>query len=199
MKTNDAISKSLQKILSNPENLKLLGSGNNTIVNGNSNVVVLGNLSINAKKEAPKPPVICPPGSISEEQIRSIDDLIKEIAEIEAQAGVELGKAIAKWKAVYKKKFKLLSYRCLPLEKFDDVMSWLRQTRARLQPKLRRRNNDEWRLNKYKGIFARGKELGFTKEQITQMAGKKFNKDIKSIKELGEQNLEKFYRYIFSL
>lgn len=93
----------------------------------------------------------------------------------------------------------MLGYRCLPAEKFDEAISWLLQSRARLQPKLRRRDNTQWRNNRYKGIFARAKELGITKEEIIMIANKKFNKNIKSIKELGEQNLDKLYRYIFSL
>lgn len=130
---------------------------------------------------------------------KKIDDLIKEVAEIESKAGLPKDQAIGKWRKKYKDKFKLLGYRCLPAEKFDEAISWLLQSRARLQPKLRRRDNTQWRNNRYKGIFARAKELGITKEQIIMIANKKFNKNIKSIKELGEQNLDKLYRYIFSL
>lgn len=189
---------SINKIFSNPANAKLLSGNNNTIISGNKNTVIHGDYNVNVKK-INRPKVTCPPGSINEKQIKRIDDLTKELAEIEIQAGMDKGKAYSKWRAAFKNRYSLSSYRCLPSEKFDEAEAWLLQQRAIKQPKLRRRDNDTWRKNKYKGIYARARELGVSKDEILSIAIRKFGKEIKSISELGERNLDKLYKIIFSL
>lgn len=170
---------------------------NNSVINGNDNVVIHGDININ-KKETKSVKTDCPPNSINEEQVKKINDLRNEVANIEIKTGMDRPKAYGKWMALFKKKFKLASYRCLPSDRFEDAVSWFLQEKAKLQPKLRRRDNPQWRSNKYKGIYSRGKELGMSKEDIIALANEKFNKNIASLKDLGEQNLEKLYRSMFA-
>jgi hypothetical protein len=65
--------------------------------------------------------------------------------------------------------------------------------RARSLPKLRRSDNEEWRKRIYRAIWPLARELGFQDAQLYDFAFTELGlkKSITSLKELGEQNLER--------
>jgi len=143
---------------------------------------------------------------ITQEQVYKIDELLKQIVEIHINAGKistkdEIRKAHRDWGAKLKRNFKITNRNLIPKEQYDDVIKWLQQQNAINRPKLRRTNNDEWRKKQYTAINARINQLGLPREKIYEIANSRLElkTPITSLKELGEQNLEKLYRIIFAL
>ncbi|CAM1364277.1 AlbA family DNA-binding domain-containing protein [Tenacibaculum xiamenense] len=142
---------------------------------------------------------------ISGEQANQIKEYINQIVDLNSKAGKlkddkEKGKFYASTWNKFKKKFGVTSYQLLPINKFDEAKNWLQRQLAIQKPKLRRTNNDEWRKRNYKAIWSKSRELNMSKEQIYQMAFErlKLKTPITSLKDLGEQNLDKLYRIMMS-
>jgi len=70
---------------------------------------------------------------------------------------------------------------------------------AMLRPKLRRADNPAWRNQHYKAIWAKARELGFTKDQVYALSGDRLGKTITSLKQLGERNLKSLYNIIMAI
>ena len=138
------------------------------------------------------------PEHISEQQAFQIKELIDKLAEIDSLAGRPDSHG-AWYKRLYKR-YHITSYKLLRHTDFEDAISYLRQQIAIAQPKLRRRDNEAWRDHKYRAIWAKARELGLSSEQVHQLATDQLNlkKPISSLKELGEQNLLKFYRIMLN-
>ncbi|PAF46096.1 hypothetical protein BKH46_09075 [Helicobacter sp. 12S02634-8] len=66
------------------------------------------------------------------------------------------------------------------------------------RPQIRRRNNAAWRKELYSAIYAKASELGLEKEDIYSIVLNKYGKKIKSLTELGEQNLTKLKAHLFA-
>lgn len=167
-------------------------------VTGNGNVVAGRDVNIN--RRVVKKNVVQPgPEHVTEAQKLKIKELIGELSEI----GVKAGRApsYGKWWNKFYKQFKVTSYHLLPAAEYDAAISWLYEQRARETPKLRRTDNQAWRNHRYRGIWARARELGMSDEQLYALATERLElkKPITSLTELGEQNLDRLYRIVMGL
>jgi hypothetical protein len=172
----------------------------------NVNQTVIGNDNVVAGRDVIQTPrvvtkrVIQPrPEDISEEESAEVKRLIDELAAIDVAAGRP--DSHGKWYNTLYKTFGVTSYKTIPKYKHDDVLTWLHQQTGRSMPKLRRTNNPEWRNRRYTAIYAKANQLQMQKTEIYDFAFDrlKLKKPIASLKELGEQNLDKFYRIMMGM
>lgn len=138
------------------------------------------------------------PDHITEEQAFKIQQQIKKVAEIDLVAGQP---SYGRWQNKLKKTFKVTSYKLIAREDYPAVVTWLQQQAAILRPKLRRTDNERWRNEFNTAIYAKANELGMQKRDVYDLAEKrlKLPKPIDSLKDLGEQKLERFYRMMQQL
>lgn len=164
---------------------------------GNGNVVA-GRDVIHTPRIITKRVIQPRPEDISEEEAAEIKRLIDELAAIDVAAG--RSDSHGKWYGSLYKTFGVTSYKTIPKYKDEDVITWLRQQTDRNMPKLRRTNNEEWRHRRYTAIYAKAIHLGLSKANVYEMAFDrlKLKKPIASLKELGEQNLDRLYRVMIS-
>lgn len=164
-------------------------------IQGDKNIQIGGDFVIN-KREVIKN--IIKPGiqHIIEEQAYKIKQLIDQLSEMDVKTGRR--DSHSKWYSKLYKRFKVTSYKTIPLEIYEEVVTWLHQQIAQERKKLRRANNTEWGKQHYTAIYARAKKLGLEKEQIYEIAQLKLclKKPITSLKELGERNLKRLYNII---
>ena len=165
---------------------------------GDGNVVAGGNL-IQTKKVVQKNVTQPGPQHITEEHAYEIKRLIDELSQIDVDSG--RADSHRHWYSWMYGKFKVTSYKTVPVEKYESVMSWLRQQRAINRPKLRRPANDKWRDQLYGSIYGRWRQLGYEKAAIYNFAFERLELDapISSLKELGEQNLKRLYDIVFRM
>ena len=165
---------------------------------GNGNFIVGGDFNLNPRTVV-KNSISPGPEHITDEQALKVREFINELAKMDEQAGRPLSHS--RWYTKLYKRFKITSYKLVPLNQLAEVESWLKQQKAMQRPMLRRSNNPAWRKNIYSAIYARATELGIDKSQLYQIAYQKLklNKPVNSLKELGERNLEKLRVYLFSL
>lgn len=146
-----------------------------------------------------RPQVMRGPGYISPEVAAAIQKKVKALVDLEVAAGAEKTKAFAKWWSALKKHFAVPSYLEIPVSKGEHALDWLSQQRVIRRPRIRRANNDMWRAEHYRGIWARSKELGMSRADVYQLVHEKLGKTVVSLKNLGERDLKKLYSIIFSL
>lgn len=166
---------------------------------GNGNVQV-GRDYIRTEKHTTRNVIKPTSENITDKQATDIKDMVDKLAEIDVLAGRP--DSHGQWYARLYRKFPCRnSYHLIHGEDFPQVMAYLRMEAAKSRPKLRRTNNAEWR-KKYTGaIWARTKSIGLSHDAVHQLATERLNlaKPIRSLNELGEQNLEKFYRMVLKL
>ena len=169
------------------------------IINGDGNVQVNGNMNINSKKIERVPPPPRGPEHITDLQAYKLMELVKKAVEIESKAGKEPSKAFPAWWSKLKKKYKVPRYDLIPCNLGDEAISYMQQEIAKLRPKLRRRDNEAWRNEHYRGIWSRSKELGHDKPWVYALVEEKIGKKIESLTTLGEQDLKKLYTIVMSI
>jgi hypothetical protein len=164
---------------------------------GNGNLQAAGHIYVN-RREVHRLVQAPGPEHITEEQAFTIQQHIQKLAEIDLSSGAP---SYGRWQNKLKRRFKVTSYKLIARRDYPAVLSWLRQQAAIIRPKLRRTNNARWRGEFYTGIYAKANELGMQKQQVYDLAKErlKLAKPISSLKELGEQKLERFYRIIQKL
>lgn len=137
---------------------------------------------------------------ITDRQATQIKDMVDKLAEIDVLAGRP--DSHGEWYARLYRKFPCRnSYHLIHIEDFPQVMTYLRIEAAKSRPKLRRTNNDAWRKRYTTAIWAHTKGIGMSHDAVHQLATERLNlaKPIRSLNDLGEQNLEKFYRMVMKL
>jgi hypothetical protein len=93
--------------------------------------------------------------------------------------------------------FEISTYRELPGERYEDAVQFLREAKARNFPKIRRKDNELWRKQHYKTIYGIGKKaLGWTDDEILAFASLKLKKTVKSMADVGEQDLARIARMV---
>ena len=116
---------------------------------------------------------------------------------MDVSAGKNEQRSFQTWWSYLKKTFKVSTYKEIARDHFNDAVSLLQQAKARNLPKIRRKDNELWRNNHYKSIFATAKKaLGWTEEQIYAFASLKIGKPVDSLSKLGERDLAKLTRLI---
>ena len=140
------------------------------------------------------------PEHVTDEQAGQIKAMIDELADIDVRAGRP--DSHGGWfKRLYRKFPCRNSYHLIRREHFPAVMQYLRVEAAKARPKLRRTDNAEWRNRFYRSIWVRARELGMSRDQVHDLATERLRlkKPLRSLTELGEQNLERFYRMVLDL
>lgn len=143
---------------------------------------------------------------ISQEQARNISEIVKDIIIILEGSGKinnkeERSKAFAEWNGKFNRKFKITTRTMLPKEDYKEALSWIRKQHGMQISKLRRTDNPAWRNKRYTGIYSKLGELNLPQETAKEIANSifKLKNPITSLKELGEQNLEKLYKKVMSM
>jgi len=121
---------------------------------------------------------------LSPEQALKIQDLVKELAEMDVAAGKGEAKSFQTWWSYLKNTFKVTTYKEIPKERFDEAVSLLQQAKGMNLPKIRRKDNELWRKQHYRSIFGTAKKgMGWSDEQIHDFASLKLGKDVTSLSE----------------
>jgi len=162
------------------------------------NIIAMGDVYKNQrpiKKNVVRPG----PEHISQATGRRIHDLVVELGDIDKSAGK--GATYGRWWSKFKKHFQITSYHLLPAEQGDEAIAWLERQKAMQRPKLRRTDHRAWRESYYTAIWARAKQLGLSKEDVYDLAFERLllKKRVTSLTDLGERNLERLHRIIFSI
>jgi hypothetical protein len=90
------------------------------------------------------------------------------------------------------RRFDVPSYLLIPREKYGDALTFLRQQRAIRRGTLRRRNPPAFAQDRFRAIFSRATELGWSRQQVYDFAGErlKLKRPLTSLKQLGLAQLE---------
>lgn len=168
-------------------------------IQGDGNIQATGDVNINTKK-IERFDVHPGPQHIAEAQAFKIKELIDKAVDIETKAGKNKGNLYAKWWASIKRKFKVTSYKLIPVDRGDEAIAWLQQQKAIKLPKIRRKDNPEWRKQLTGAIWARSNnQLGMTKQDVYNLVLTRIGKNISSLTDLGEQDLKKLHSVIFAM
>lgn len=168
-------------------------------VNGNDNIVTGGDLLINTRKVSRT--VFSPgPQHVSESTAYQIKKHIDELVELESCTRNPALNPYAKWWSKLQRQFKVTTYKAIPCEQSERVIQWLQKQKALLRPKLRRASNETWRQQYYKAICTRSQQIGIDKPALLELAQTKLGlkRDISSLTELGERDLQRLHQIIFA-
>ena len=173
------------------------GSTSVDVSGDNNNFVFGGDININ-KRVVQRTKIQPGPEHISSHQAAALQNLVKKAAEVEVVAGMSSQAAYQKWWSMVKRRFDVASYREIPRDRGEEAITWLRQRIAMNRPKLRRRDNKNWRNEHYSAIWARARQLGYSKGDVYGIVYDKLGKRVSSLKQLGERNLKKLYNILMS-
>lgn len=173
-------------------------SGGSQSIIGNGNIQAGGDININ-KKETIRNEFKPGPEHITAAQARKLQKLVEKATEIEETAGVDRGKAFAKWWGRLKDLYNVGTYREIPAHLGEHAIAYMTQQIAIMRPKLRRNDNSSWRNEHYKGIYARARQLGISKGEVYAIAFDRLGVQVISLTKLGEQNLKKLYQIIMAM
>lgn len=177
----------------NPQMINVEGFMN---IIGNSNNVagrdILINSSIKRRFEFT-------PGedNISSDQASKLKKIVDQIVELEKKTRQKPKSHQAVWSA-FNRHMKVTYYRECRKENYPQAEAYLMKWKGRLQSQKKFMNTEteEWRKVKFTGIYARAKSaLGWGKEDVHNYIRGKYGVD--SLKDLKNEDLESFYRYIF--
>lgn len=136
------------------------------------------------------------PGDITSEQASRLKELVNDIVELEKETRTHPKGYAGVWNAL-NRHCGVTYYREIKEAQFDDAEVYLSRWMGRLKKGLKRVDKDRWRNDKYGAIFARTKQLGISKDEVDELLWSRYNKG--SLKDLTQQELQKFYVYIFGL
>ena len=134
-------------------------------ISGDGNIVAGRDVNIN-KRVVTRPKIQPGPQHISASQAAELQKLVKKAAEIDVTGGMSPQAAFQKWWGMVKDKYDVPTYREIPRKNGEEAISWLRQRIAMNRPKLRRTDNKNWRNEHYSAIWARARELGYSKGDV---------------------------------
>ena len=155
-----------------------------------------GPMHIHQKPQINKTDFVRESHHITEAQAADIKQRLDELGERDEKAGK--GGTYGKWMNMFKHRFELTTYKALPEMRLEEALSWIRQQKAINRSSLRRTNNEEWRKDHLKAIWASAHQLDWGKEAVHQAAQNyfKLKTPIDSVSDLGEQKLEKFAAFM---
>lgn len=139
---------------------------------------------------------------IDTEQQYQIREKIKELADLLSLDSTKERNGFSKAYQMLYNKFKIPTYKALNKELFSDAMTFLQRQIATIgMKKLKRVSAEEWRKKRYTAIYARCKQIGIDKSELTNIINGTLNhkKSYCSLKELSDRSLEYVYKRIFSM
>jgi len=173
------------------------GSIRQTIV-GDNNTQVAGDYVEN-KKVLQKNIVQPDHRHIDEATAFEIKRLIDFLAEIDVLAG--RSDSHSGWFSRLYRRYRVTSYKLIPVEYGEDAIQWLRQQVPQQRSKIRRKDPKVWQQQLYKSIWAKAGRLGLEKQEVYDLAFRRLalKAPIASLKELGEQKLKKLYDIVIRM
>lgn len=169
--------------------------GSNNVIYGDSGVINSGTINnITTEKYTTKTTAVVEPSEkhISEETARKLQDLVKEIVELEEKVKTNPKSFQAVW-ASLNKHCGAVSYRLIPIENTDKAITYLRKWIGRLSSSKSapKKVGNEWRSRKYAyiKINTKGLEQWLKDHLQTKYA-------VGSITELSNDQLEKVYHSV---
>ena len=167
-------------------------------IRGDHNVVAGRDVNVN-KREIIRATVKPGPEHITPKQATHLQDLVKKAVEQDVTAGAVPQVAFAKWWSIVKRRYEVTTYREIPREQGEEAISWLRQQVAMNRPKLRKTDRGGWRTGHYTAIWARAKELGFSKGRVYGIVFDSLGLRVTSLKQLSDRNLKTLYNIVMSM
>lgn len=136
------------------------------------------------------------PEDITGDQANRLKDLVNEIVEFEQKTKKKPKTYGAIWNAL-NRKMSVTYYREIKQYQFEAAELYLMQWAGKLKKGLRRTDEDEYRKERQKAIFAAARnQLGWTKDNIDSYIFERYGKD--SIRDLTKKELEQLYNVIFA-
>jgi len=128
---------------------------------------------------------------------------VKRLIDFLAESDVLAGRpdSHSGWYSRLYRRYRVTSYKLIPVEFGEDAIQWLRQQVPQQRSKIRRKAPDEWRQQLYKSIWTKAGRLGLEKQDVYDLALRRLSLKvpISSLKELGEQKLKKLYDIIIRM
>lgn len=171
---------------------------NSIKIKGNNNNIAGRDLYIN-KTDVTRTTFQPSDEHITQRQAKTIKDLVDNLVMKEEAGGMERARAFKKWWGVLKNRYAVTTYLAIPAHLGDEAISWLQQQSAIKRPKIRRGDNDAWRKELYKAIWARARQVGISKGEVYALALYRLGKRVTSLKQLGEQNLKALHGIVMRL
>jgi hypothetical protein len=136
------------------------------------------------------------PDVISAATAREIQRIVREL--VDTDMPKDPRKGFKKWHEFIKNKCHVQSYLEIPTAQADAIVGLLRQNLARVRSRLHRKGSAERHKDLYRTIWARARELGLSRPQVYALAADtlKLSRVPASLKELGGNQLESFYRFM---
>ncbi|GJQ47598.1 MAG: helix-turn-helix domain-containing protein [Candidatus Jettenia sp.] len=136
------------------------------------------------------------PHDITGEQANKLKDKVNEIVELEQKVKKKPKTYGAVWNAL-NRKMGVTYYREIKKDQFEKAMLYLGQWAGRLKTSLKRTDEDEWRKEIQKAIFAAVRnQLGWTKDALDAYIYERYGKE--SIRDLSKEELEQLKNIIFA-
>lgn len=170
-------------------------------IQGNNNQVagrdIINNIN---RKETIVRPFQPGPEHISAAQAKKLQDLVYKAAERESGGDPEkVGGKRAGWWSRLRNHYGVSNYREIPSHLGDEAIKWLQQQIAMNRPKIRRVDNQAWRNDHYKGIWAKAREINMSKGEVYALVKDRLDKQVVSLTQLGERDLKKFYQIMMKM
>lgn len=136
------------------------------------------------------------PHDITGEQANKLKDKVNEIVELEQKVKKKPKTYGAIWNAL-NRKMGVTYYREIKKDQFEKAMLYLNQWAGRLKKGLKRTDEDEWRKETQKAIFAAARnQLRWTKDALDAYIYERYGKE--SIRDLSKEELEQLKNIIFA-
>ncbi len=136
------------------------------------------------------------PNDITGEQANKLKDKVNEIVDLEQKVKKKPKTYGAVWNAL-NRKMGVTYYREIKKEQFEKAMLYLSQWAGRLKTSLKRTDEDEWRKETQKAIFAAARnQLRWTKDALDAYIYERYGKE--SIRDLSKEELEQLKNVIFA-
>ncbi|MDD3326492.1 MAG: hypothetical protein PHW25_05330 [Zoogloea sp.] len=155
---------------------------------------------INEKKVVRKT-VVRGPEFISPSGARKIKSRIDTLVKMDIAAGEpeeDKSKLYAKWWGILDSHFNVASYLEIRADQEQQALDWLQTLKVLKRPSIRRADNEMWRNDHYKGIWARARKAGKSKADVYEVVLERYGKRVASLKNLGERDLKALYTYIMN-
>ncbi|WP_370429625.1 ORF6C domain-containing protein [Actinobacillus pleuropneumoniae] len=171
---------------------------NSNVIYGDKGVINSGTINnIKTEKYTTKTKAVVEPNEfhISEDTARKLQDLVKEIVELEQKLKKNPKSFQAVW-ASLNKHCGVVTYRLIPLEKTDKAITYLRKWVGRLSSSKSapKKVGNEWRSKKYAYIKINTK--GGLEDWLADHLLQKYG--VESITELDDLQLQKVYQSVAS-
>lgn len=166
------------------------------VVGNDNHVQVAGRDLITTQRHVQRNVITPDERHLSPEQCDGLRRVINEVARRLADEN-----GMPNYAAVHRflqRRYATHSYILIPREKFEDALSFLKQSRAILRTRSRRRNPVSYQNELFRSIYSAAGKLGWNPSRVCEYAAEKLElrKTIVSLKELGPFQLKTVADYI---